>query len=265
MGHKYDHCSKTACCVTNLRECINHAALWFVCRLQIHQDLREDLAKVKTLDGLADVSKQLKQRCQVMAASQNSGANVQVLSYIHMGDFFVCTSKVTVHFKWLDGHWINTMYLSLQRTLGICGGEHSRSGLSYDAQMISQKADSVLIDSYFKIFTIAWALGAQSWWKNKVFLNLNWQNRHKPVSEVLYLKSSSWLALLIFLCWLLFKDVPIIYLYIKFWKAKESNISSLDILWILCSLANIRLQTSCFLSCFEPWQYFKADFKYIVV
>ncbi|TNM97423.1 hypothetical protein fugu_015579 [Takifugu bimaculatus] len=32
--------------------------------LQIHQDLREDLAKVKTLDGLADVSKQLKQRCQ---------------------------------------------------------------------------------------------------------------------------------------------------------------------------------------------------------
>uniref|UniRef100_A0A3B5RBM7 tRNA-dihydrouridine(16/17) synthase [NAD(P)(+)]-like n=1 Tax=Xiphophorus maculatus TaxID=8083 RepID=A0A3B5RBM7_XIPMA len=33
--------------------------------LQIHQDLREDLAKVKTLEGLAHVSAQLKQRCQV--------------------------------------------------------------------------------------------------------------------------------------------------------------------------------------------------------
>uniref|UniRef100_A0A3Q2NQD9 tRNA-dihydrouridine(16/17) synthase [NAD(P)(+)]-like n=1 Tax=Fundulus heteroclitus TaxID=8078 RepID=A0A3Q2NQD9_FUNHE len=32
--------------------------------LQIHQDLREDLAKVKNLEGLADVSTQLKQRCQ---------------------------------------------------------------------------------------------------------------------------------------------------------------------------------------------------------
>uniref|UniRef100_A0A3B5LUE1 tRNA-dihydrouridine(16/17) synthase [NAD(P)(+)]-like n=1 Tax=Xiphophorus couchianus TaxID=32473 RepID=A0A3B5LUE1_9TELE len=32
--------------------------------LQIHQDLREDLAKVKTLEGLAHVSAQLKQRCQ---------------------------------------------------------------------------------------------------------------------------------------------------------------------------------------------------------
>uniref|UniRef100_A0A3Q4MIY2 Dihydrouridine synthase 1-like (S. cerevisiae) n=1 Tax=Neolamprologus brichardi TaxID=32507 RepID=A0A3Q4MIY2_NEOBR len=32
--------------------------------LQIHQDLREELAKVKTLEGLADVSKQLRLRCQ---------------------------------------------------------------------------------------------------------------------------------------------------------------------------------------------------------
>lgn len=36
-------------------------------RLQIHQDLREDLAKVKTLQGLAGVSKQLRLRCQVTA------------------------------------------------------------------------------------------------------------------------------------------------------------------------------------------------------
>ncbi|KAL2101501.1 hypothetical protein ACEWY4_003262 [Coilia grayii] len=32
--------------------------------LQIHQDLREDLAKVKNLEGLAEVSRQLKERCQ---------------------------------------------------------------------------------------------------------------------------------------------------------------------------------------------------------
>ncbi|XP_054891599.1 tRNA-dihydrouridine(16/17) synthase [NAD(P)(+)]-like [Poeciliopsis prolifica] len=32
--------------------------------LQIHQDLREELAKVKTLEGLAHVNSQLKQRCQ---------------------------------------------------------------------------------------------------------------------------------------------------------------------------------------------------------
>uniref|UniRef100_A0A8C9ZA38 Dihydrouridine synthase 1-like (S. cerevisiae) n=1 Tax=Sander lucioperca TaxID=283035 RepID=A0A8C9ZA38_SANLU len=32
--------------------------------LQIHQDLREELAKVKTLEGLAGVSKQLRLRCQ---------------------------------------------------------------------------------------------------------------------------------------------------------------------------------------------------------
>ncbi|KAM7386126.1 hypothetical protein PAMA_008982 [Pampus argenteus] len=32
--------------------------------LQIHQDLREELAKVKTLEALADISKQLRLRCQ---------------------------------------------------------------------------------------------------------------------------------------------------------------------------------------------------------
>lgn len=39
-----------------------------VCRLQIHQDLRDDLAKVKTLEALANVSEQLKLRCQVTEA-----------------------------------------------------------------------------------------------------------------------------------------------------------------------------------------------------
>ena len=36
-----------------------------VFRLQIHQDLREDLAKVKNLEALSGVSRHLKQRCQV--------------------------------------------------------------------------------------------------------------------------------------------------------------------------------------------------------
>lgn len=34
-------------------------------RLQIYQELREELAKVKTLSGMAEVNRQLKQRCQV--------------------------------------------------------------------------------------------------------------------------------------------------------------------------------------------------------
>ncbi|XP_061568102.1 tRNA-dihydrouridine(16/17) synthase [NAD(P)(+)]-like [Cololabis saira] len=38
--------------------------------LQIHQDLREDLAKVKTLAALADVSSQLRQRCQEEVAKR---------------------------------------------------------------------------------------------------------------------------------------------------------------------------------------------------
>ncbi|XP_055366845.1 tRNA-dihydrouridine(16/17) synthase [NAD(P)(+)]-like isoform X1 [Betta splendens] len=38
--------------------------------LQIHKDLREDLAKVKNLEGLADVSKQLRLRCQEHIANR---------------------------------------------------------------------------------------------------------------------------------------------------------------------------------------------------
>uniref|UniRef100_A0AAY4AW69 tRNA-dihydrouridine(16/17) synthase [NAD(P)(+)]-like n=1 Tax=Denticeps clupeoides TaxID=299321 RepID=A0AAY4AW69_9TELE len=37
--------------------------------LQVHQDLREELAKVKTLEALAEVSEQLKHRCQVPLAT----------------------------------------------------------------------------------------------------------------------------------------------------------------------------------------------------
>lgn len=43
-------------------------------RLQIHQDLREELAKVKTLQALAEVSKQLRLRCQVTQTAAFAGA-----------------------------------------------------------------------------------------------------------------------------------------------------------------------------------------------
>lgn len=34
-------------------------------RLQVYQQLREELAKVKTLEGILDVNRELKLRCQV--------------------------------------------------------------------------------------------------------------------------------------------------------------------------------------------------------
>lgn len=44
-------------------------------RLQVYQQLREELAKVKTLEGIVDVNRELKLRCQVPSwalISQNS-------------------------------------------------------------------------------------------------------------------------------------------------------------------------------------------------
>ncbi|XP_030645629.1 tRNA-dihydrouridine(16/17) synthase [NAD(P)(+)]-like [Chanos chanos] len=43
--------------------------------LQIHQDLREELAKVKTVDGIAEVNRQLKHRCQEEMAKGEKEAN----------------------------------------------------------------------------------------------------------------------------------------------------------------------------------------------
>lgn len=46
-------------------------------RLQVYQQLREELAKVKTLEGIIDVNRELKLRCQVprwALISQNSTA-----------------------------------------------------------------------------------------------------------------------------------------------------------------------------------------------
>ncbi|XP_066497591.1 tRNA-dihydrouridine(16/17) synthase [NAD(P)(+)]-like isoform X2 [Hoplias malabaricus] len=40
--------------------------------LQIHQDLREDLAKAKTLSGIEEVNRQLKQRCQEEMSKEES-------------------------------------------------------------------------------------------------------------------------------------------------------------------------------------------------
>ncbi|XP_037545311.1 tRNA-dihydrouridine(16/17) synthase [NAD(P)(+)]-like [Nematolebias whitei] len=52
--------------------------------LQIYQDLRDELAKVKTLEGLADVSKQLKQHCQEeIAEGKNGRENVSDLPFPH--------------------------------------------------------------------------------------------------------------------------------------------------------------------------------------
>uniref|UniRef100_A0A671U729 tRNA-dihydrouridine(16/17) synthase [NAD(P)(+)]-like n=1 Tax=Sparus aurata TaxID=8175 RepID=A0A671U729_SPAAU len=48
--------------------------------LQIHQDLREDLAKVKTLAGLAEVSKQLRLRCQVITNRKRFPRVVKLLT-----------------------------------------------------------------------------------------------------------------------------------------------------------------------------------------
>ncbi|XP_028912645.1 tRNA-dihydrouridine(16/17) synthase [NAD(P)(+)]-like [Ornithorhynchus anatinus] len=42
--------------------------------LQVHRRLREELAKVKTLEGLADVSRELKLRCQEEMALQQEGS-----------------------------------------------------------------------------------------------------------------------------------------------------------------------------------------------
>uniref|UniRef100_H3ATB8 tRNA-dihydrouridine(16/17) synthase [NAD(P)(+)]-like n=1 Tax=Latimeria chalumnae TaxID=7897 RepID=H3ATB8_LATCH len=41
--------------------------------LQIHQELRDELAKVKTLAGVAEVSRELKRRCQEEMANQKEG------------------------------------------------------------------------------------------------------------------------------------------------------------------------------------------------
>lgn len=56
-------------------------------RLQVYQHLREELAKVKTLEGIIDVNRELKLRCQVprwALISQNRlpalGGNVPSMS-----------------------------------------------------------------------------------------------------------------------------------------------------------------------------------------
>ncbi|XP_068587614.1 tRNA-dihydrouridine(16/17) synthase [NAD(P)(+)]-like isoform X2 [Cebidichthys violaceus] len=52
--------------------------------LQIHQDLREELAKVKTIEGLAGVSKQLRLRCQEeIARGKDAGETEGGLPFPH--------------------------------------------------------------------------------------------------------------------------------------------------------------------------------------
>ncbi|NP_955911.2 tRNA-dihydrouridine(16/17) synthase [NAD(P)(+)]-like [Danio rerio] len=51
--------------------------------LQIHQDLREDLAKAKNVDGIVEVNRQLKQRCQEEMAKDESEWNQTGLPFPH--------------------------------------------------------------------------------------------------------------------------------------------------------------------------------------
>lgn len=45
-------------------------------RLQVYQQLREELAKVKTLEGIVDVNRELKLRCQVSRWALTSQNNI---------------------------------------------------------------------------------------------------------------------------------------------------------------------------------------------
>uniref|UniRef100_A0A4W6EXV8 tRNA-dihydrouridine(16/17) synthase [NAD(P)(+)]-like n=1 Tax=Lates calcarifer TaxID=8187 RepID=A0A4W6EXV8_LATCA len=51
--------------------------------LQIHQDLREELAKAKNLEGLADVSKKLRLRCQEIAKGKDVEEREDSLPFPH--------------------------------------------------------------------------------------------------------------------------------------------------------------------------------------
>ncbi|XP_061606461.1 tRNA-dihydrouridine(16/17) synthase [NAD(P)(+)]-like isoform X2 [Phyllopteryx taeniolatus] len=68
-------------------------------RLQIHQDLRDDLAKVKTLEGLANVSNQLRLRCQEEIARGNDTDKESSLPFPH----WICQPYVRPPPKDLSG------------------------------------------------------------------------------------------------------------------------------------------------------------------
>ncbi|XP_023678437.1 tRNA-dihydrouridine(16/17) synthase [NAD(P)(+)]-like [Paramormyrops kingsleyae] len=51
--------------------------------LQIHTDLREELAKVRTLEGMAELNAQLKRRCQEEMARQEAGEDHGSLPFPH--------------------------------------------------------------------------------------------------------------------------------------------------------------------------------------
>lgn len=58
-------------------------------RLQVYQQLRDELAKAKTLEGITDVSRELKLRCQVplwAPNSQNTGLTETACGLPHAPD-----------------------------------------------------------------------------------------------------------------------------------------------------------------------------------
>ncbi|XP_009277673.1 PREDICTED: tRNA-dihydrouridine(16/17) synthase [NAD(P)(+)]-like isoform X2 [Aptenodytes forsteri] len=73
-------------CLSDVEECIRKTGVHgvmsagltrkkisFYQRLQVYQQLREELAKVKTLEGIVDVNRELKLRCQEEIANQKEG------------------------------------------------------------------------------------------------------------------------------------------------------------------------------------------------
>lgn len=62
-------------------EMVNESNWMFgIClRLQVYQQLREELAKAKTLEGIADVNRDLKLRCQVTTWALTAGITLTLL------------------------------------------------------------------------------------------------------------------------------------------------------------------------------------------
>ena len=95
-----------------------------VCRLQIHQDLREELAKVKNLESLADVSRKLRLRCQVTATKIVSGIvwlQIQVVTQSSLR-----LLQTDWNCNWMKHDW---WFFYVNYCIHVCtGGDSQRKG-----------------------------------------------------------------------------------------------------------------------------------------
>lgn len=103
--------SITSCAVKSLTT-VYFTAI-FVLRLQIHQDLREDLAKAKNLAGIVEVNRQLKQRCQVQTSQTERPRFVYGILYFPDGSIEVLSRKQG--FENVHGHDTYRITLTLFR------------------------------------------------------------------------------------------------------------------------------------------------------